>query len=160
MAQAAELDIDKVAHQVIDLLQHGATLKDIHGYTADEMEAVYTLAYNHYNQAKYAEALQLFGFLLMHDQLERRYYKAFASCQQMLKRYPEAIRNFSMASIFDLTDPEPTFHTAECMIALGMEQEAKEALEIVVRQTAKRPEYEAMNARSTAMLQILEEGGK
>lgn len=160
MAEVAEPDIEKVATQVYDLLAHGATLKQIHGYTDDEMEAVYTLGFNYYNQGKFEEAMRLFGFLLMHDQMERRYYKAFGSCQHMLKKYTEAIRNYSMASLFDLSDPEPTFHTAECMIALGMKQEAKEALDLVVRQTAKRPEYAAMNERSAAMLKILDGGGK
>ena len=130
MAQAvAQLSGEEIVTQVIDLLQNGVTLKDLHGYTEQEMDAVYALAYNKYNQAKYEEAMHLFGFLLMHDQLERKYYKAFGSCLQMLKKYPEAIRNYSMASVFDVNDPEPTFHTAECLVALGMVEEACEAPE-------------------------------
>jgi type III secretion system low calcium response chaperone LcrH/SycD len=153
-----------VADHAADLLAHGATLKAIKGYTDEEFEALYTLGYNLYNQGKFAEALQAFGFLLMHDQLERRYYKAFGSCQQMLKQYEEAIRNYSMASILDLTDPEPTFHTAECMVGLGMTEEAVEALDIVVRQTKDKPDYKVMHERAKAMIgivgQVKPKGGK
>jgi|EndMetStandDraft_7_1072992.scaffolds.fasta_scaffold457703_2 type III secretion system low calcium response chaperone LcrH/SycD len=162
MAQAAtpQVDVEKVAAQVVDVFSHGATLKAIHGYTDEEFEALYALGYNFYNQGKFAEALQAFGFLLMHDQLERKYYKAFGSCQQMLKRYEEAIRNYSMASVLDLTDPEPTFHTAECMVGLGMPAEAIEALEIVVAQTKGKAERQVMHDRAKAMIDLLKGGAK
>ena len=153
-----EFDVEKLTGQVVDLLANGATLKDIHGYTDEEFDALYTLAYNFYNQGKYSEALQAFGFLLMHDQLERKYYKAFGSCLQMLKRYEEAIRNYSMASILDLTDPEPTFHTAECMVAIGMPKEAMEALQYVLNDTKSKPDYAAMHERATAMMEVLQKG--
>ena len=160
MAQAAaELDIDKVSRQVVDLLANGSTLKDIHGYTDQEFDALYALGYNLYNQGKFGEALQAFGFLLMHDQLERKYYKAFGSCLQMLKRYEEAIRNYSMASILDLTDPEPTFHTAECMVALGMPAEALEALQMVLVDTKGKADYQVMHERARAMIEVISKQG-
>ncbi|HYC37691.1 MAG TPA: SycD/LcrH family type III secretion system chaperone [Usitatibacter sp.] len=151
----ADFDVDKVTSQVVDLFAHGATLKDIHGYSDQEFDALYALGYNLYNQGKFGEALQAFGWLLMHDQLERKYYKAFGSCLQMLKRYEEAVRNYSMASILDLTDPEPTFHTAECMVALGMPKEAIEALEMVLLDTKDKPDYQVMNQRARAMIELL-----
>jgi len=162
MAQAAtpQADVETVAAQVVDVFSHGATLKAVHGYTDEEFDALYALGYNFYNQGKFAEALQAFGFLLMHDQMERKYYKAFASCQQMLKRYEEAVRNYSMASILDMTDPEPTFHTAECMVALNMPEEAKQALGFVIKDTEGRPEYAAMAERAKAMIQVLEQRGR
>ena len=159
MAQAtAEIDIDKAASQVVDLLAHGATLKDIHGYTDEEFDALYTLAYNLYNQGKYGEALNAFGFLLMHDQLERKYYKAFGSCQQMLRRYPEAIRNYSAAAMLDPMDPEPTFHTAECLVAMNMPDDARDALKFVVAITEGEPKYRTMRDRAKSMIEVL--GGK
>jgi hypothetical protein len=50
--------------------------------------------------------------------------------------------------MLDLGDPEPTFHTAECLIALGLPAEAREALDLVVRQTRERPERRAMHERA------------
>ena|SRR6187402_468667 len=162
MAQAAtpQADVETVTAQVVDVFSHGATLKAVHGYTDEEFDALYALGYNFYNQGKFAEALQAFGFLLMHDQLERKYYKAFGSCQQMLKRYEDAVRNYSIASILDLTDPEPTFHSAECMVALGMPAEAIEALEIVVEATKGKAERQVMHDRAQAMMELLKGGAK
>jgi len=60
-----------------------------------------------------------------------------------------------MASILDLTDPEPTFHTAECMVALGMPKEAIEALEMVLLDTKDKPDYQVMNQRARAMIELL-----
>ena len=157
MAQTfAEREPEAFAAQVMELFGNGGTLKDVGGYTEREFEALYAMGYNLYNQAKYGDALLVFGFLLMHDQFGRKYYKAMGSCQQMLKRYEDAIRNYSMASLLDLQDPEPTFHTAECMVALGMVQEAREALDMVERQTRDKPERKAMHDRAEAMLKLLE----
>jgi len=147
--------LEAAGDQALDLLAIGATLKDVKGFSDDQFDALYALGYNLYNQGKYAEAMSAFGFLLMHDQFERKYYKAFGSCQQMLKRYEEAIRNYSMASILDLRDPEPTFHTAECMLAMGLVTEATEALQMVVKQTETKPDYQAMNQRAKVILDAI-----
>ncbi|MFC4160056.1 SycD/LcrH family type III secretion system chaperone [Chitinimonas lacunae] len=155
MAAQAEFDFESFATELVDVFAHGGTLKDIHGYTDDECDALYTLGYNLYNQAKYGDALKIFGFLLQHDQLERRYYKAFASCLQMLKRPEEALKHYTMASLFDLTDPEPTFHTAECLASIGLIEEAREAIDVVLEQTQDKPQYLALNQRATAMRELL-----
>ena len=162
MAEHAEhiafTDPEKLAAQTVKLLGGGGTLKDVYDYTDEEFDALYALGYNLYNQGKFSEALTAFGFLLMHDQFERKYYKAFGSCQQMLKRYEEAVRNYSMASILDMTDPEPTFHTAECLVALNMPEDAKQALGFVLKDTEGRPEYAAMHERAKAMIEVLSKG--
>ena len=158
MAETAAATGDKIAEQVMDLFSSGVTLKDVHGYTDEEFDALYTLAYNLYNQGKYGDALNAFGFLLMHDQLERKYYKAFGSCQQMLRRYPEAIRNYSAAAMLDPMDPEPTFHTAECLVAMNMPDDARDALKFVVDITEGEPKYRTMRDRAKSMIEVL--GGK
>jgi len=60
-----------------------------------------------------------------------------------------------MASILDLRDPEPTFHTAECMLAMGLVTEATEALQMVVKQTETKPDYQAMNQRAKVILDAI-----
>ncbi|MDK2123488.1 SycD/LcrH family type III secretion system chaperone [Parachitinimonas caeni] len=148
--------IERLASDLTELWSIGGTLKDVYGFTPEECEAVYTLGYNLYNQGKFLDALKAFGFLLMHDHLERRYYKSFASALQMLKRYEEAIKHYSIASMLDLSDPEPTFHTGECMVGIGMIEEAKEAFDLVVRQTEKKEAYAVMHEQAKALLALLE----
>ena len=45
-------------------LTEGAALADVHGYTEDEMEAVYHLAYNAYRQGKHRMRESCFSSLL------------------------------------------------------------------------------------------------
>jgi hypothetical protein len=61
---------------------------------------------------------------------------------------------YSMGSMFDLQDPLPTFHTGECLLALGHRQEAREAFEMVLRQ-ATRIEHASLKQRAQATLELM-----
>ena len=79
---------------------------------------------------------------------------AFAACMQMLQQYKDAIQYYSMASVLDLQDPLPTFHTAECFIALQLPEEAREALALVVAQ-CQSPQWQTLRQRAQALLELL-----
>lgn len=147
---------DNLGDQIVDLLSNGGTLGDTLDYERDDYETIYTLGYDLYNQGRYSDAMKAFGFLVMHDHWETKYAKAFASSLQMLGRYQDAIQFYSTASLMDLSDPVPTFHTAECMIPLGMLKEAREALEMVLRQCKGKAERKELAERSQALLAMLE----
>ncbi|MEF9999336.1 MAG: SycD/LcrH family type III secretion system chaperone [Comamonas sp.] len=144
--------------QVLDLLSQGAGLGTIFGYTADEYEALYALGHDHYSQQRYLDAAKCFSFLMAHQSLEPRYMNAFAACMQMLKRYKEAIQYYSTASVLDLEDPLPTFHTAECFIALEMREQASEALTLVVAQ-CQQTAFAELAQRAQALLELLTGSG-
>lgn len=144
--------------QALELLSHGTGLGDIMGYSETEYEAMYALGHNHYSQERYLDALKCFGFLVAHNTMEPRYMSAFACTLQMLQRYREAIQYHSLASVMDLEDPLPTFHTAECFVALEMHQEAGEALKLVLAQ-CDPPQWDALRQRSEALLALLPEAG-
>lgn len=72
---------------------------------------------------------------------------------QMLKQYENAIAFYSLASVMDRTDPRPTFHTAECLIALGRMEEAIDALTIVIEQSAAS-EYAALKIRAQGLMDL------
>jgi hypothetical protein len=59
-----------------------------------------------------------------------------------------------MASVMDMADPLPTFHTAECLAALGRLPEAREALEIVIEQ-ATDPAQSALKQRAVGLRDLL-----
>jgi type III secretion system low calcium response chaperone LcrH/SycD len=147
--------LDKVYKDYSEAILSGATLKKLMGLSDHEMAAVYALGYNLYNQAKYLEAAKAFAFLVQHDHYERKYYKALGSALQMLKRYKDALQNYGMAATLDLTDPEPNFHAAECLIALGMLTEARDALEACIGMCANKPGTARMAERANAMLDIV-----
>ena len=146
--------IEAILDQVTEVLTSGGTLGSLIGYDERDYEAVYTVGHNHYAQGRYADALKAFSFLVMNNPHERRFVNAFASCLQMERQYEEAISFYSLTSVMDMTDPRPTFHTAECLLALGRMKEAIEALIIVIAQ-CKTKEQHALKSRAQALLDIL-----
>ncbi|WP_292933883.1 SycD/LcrH family type III secretion system chaperone [Noviherbaspirillum sp.] len=152
--QSMQFPVEKLAEQVLELFNKGGTLGDVYGYTETDYEVVYTLGSNLYKQGRYSDAMKAFGFLVIHNQWERRYVSAFAATLHMLKHYEDAIQYYSLASVMDMRDPVPTFHTAECMIPLGRLDDAKEALGFVILQS-RDERYASLKARAQAMLDSL-----
>lgn len=145
---------EDLPEQVASLLTQGGMLGDVYDYNDTDYEVLYALGHSLYSQARYADAMRTFGFLVMHNHLEKRFMNAFAASLQMSKNYQDAIKYYSMASLMDMRDPLPTYHTAECMISLGYTAEAKEALQFVVRQS-KEQNLTEVQTRAEAMLNLL-----
>ena len=149
------VDPQVLAQQVGELLIAGGTLGDTLNYDEKDYEVLYALGHSCYSQARYKDAVKVFGYLVMHNHLEKRFANAFASSLHMTKSYEEAIKYYSLASVMDMSDPVPTFHTAECMIALGNVPDAREALAIVLKQCVK-PEQDALKERANALIALVE----
>lgn len=145
---------DQIEDKLIELMSSGVSLGEVFDYSPEECDAVYALGYNLYNQARYLDATKAFSFLVMHNQFERRYYNALASSLQMQQQYRDAIQFYSMASIMDLSDPMPTFRTAECMLPLGLYAEAEQALKLVIEQS-QQPEHVELLERATTLLSLI-----
>lgn len=145
--------------QIADLLANGGTLGSVFEYDDTDYEFLYALGHSLYAQASYQEAMRVFGYLVMSNHMEKRFMNAFASSLQMLKSYKDAIKYYSLASVMDMGDPLPTFHTAECFIAIGMRDEAREALGYVLNQSTE-PEYAELQQRAQAMLELLGGAGQ
>lgn len=143
-----------IGNQLLDLFANGGTLGWIFDYEDADYEVLYALGHSMYAQARYSDALRVFGYLVTCNHMEKRFMNAFASTLQMLGGYKDAIKYYSLASVMDMSDPLPTFHTAECMNALGMRDEALEALGYVLRQSTA-PQYAELAQRARAMLELL-----
>ncbi|MFN9475314.1 SycD/LcrH family type III secretion system chaperone [Acidovorax sp.] len=150
---------EHLEEQITELLANGGTLGSVYAYDDTDYEVLYSLGHSLYSQARYEDAMRTFGFLVVHNHMEKRFMNAFAASLQMLKSYKEAIKYYSMASLMDMGDPLPTFHTAECMLALGYRVEAQEALHYVLRQS-DAPEYADLKVRAQAMQDLLNGAGK
>ena len=150
---------ENLPEQIAELLAHGGTLGSVYNYDDTDYEVLFALGHSLYGQTRYQVAMRTFGFLVVHNHMEKRYMNAFAASLQMLKSYKEAIKYYSMASLMDMSDPLPTYHPAECMIALGYTTEAREALQFVVRQSEEQGSTE-LQSRAQAMLDLMGGGNK
>jgi type III secretion system low calcium response chaperone LcrH/SycD len=141
--------------RVVGHLMQGGTLGEVRGLTPQHYEAMYFIGHNLYGQSKFKEAATVFAFLAMNNPYDRRFAQALGSCKQMLGEFEQAITWYSAASVFDMTDPLPTFHTAECLAALGQLGDARDALDIVIKH-CRTDRHDAVKTRATAMLDIVE----
>ena len=132
----------------------GGTLGDLHGMEDRDYEAMYAVAHGMSAQERYRDAQRLFNFLVACNPFDRRFHQALASSLQMTADYEQAISYYSMASVMDMKDPIPTFHTAECLAALGRVPEAREALQIVIEQSSSAS-HALLKQRATGLLELL-----
>lgn len=146
---------EKLAEQIAELLLNGGTLGSVYDYNDQDYEVLYALGHSLYGQGRYFDAMKAFGFLVMHNHLERRFMNAFAASLQMIKSYEEAIKYYTLASVMDMSDPAPTFHTCECMLALGMVAQAREGLGMVIGQ-CKDAAHGPLKERAEALLALLD----
>lgn len=156
-AQQQQPDLDLAVRMMARLVE-GHTLGAMLGFSEESQEALYALGHCLYGQARYEDALRVFGFLLTHNHLERRYYLAFGACLQMLSRLEDALKYYGMASFMDMTDPEPVFHAAHCLLALGRRKEAGEALEYAQCMARGVAPHAELSERISALLDLLARG--
>ena len=52
---------------IIDAVNKGVTLREIHGISEEQMQGLYGLAYDFYNKGKLEEAEKFFRFLCIYD---------------------------------------------------------------------------------------------
>lgn len=135
-------------------ITQGTNLATLMDYTDQELEAIYALGHSLYSQEQYSNAVKCFAFLVANVQTDKRYTSALASSLQMLKRYEEAMQYHCMATLMDVEDPLPLFHTAECFINLGQIQEAQEALQEILRGYPEDA-WTEVRERSAILLQLI-----
>ena len=125
MAQMTQAEIEQASKKFLD----GATIKELKGITNDEMEAVYSLAFNYYRTGKFDDAEKLFNFLALFDHLNQKFWMGVGAVRQVKKDFPGAVQAYGYASFLDLANPKPQLHAAECFLAMGDKRNAASSLE-------------------------------
>ena len=90
----------------------------------ESTEGLYSIAYEHFRQAAYKDALQLFRFLSYLYPSDVRYWEAQANTLQEMGNFEEAIEAYAMCSFLDHSNPYPFFHAAGCYFSLGKLKDA------------------------------------
>lgn len=95
---------------------------------ASEQETVYAAAYGFYETGAYSKAAEFFTHLIFHNPFEKRFWKGLASARQMSGDYQAALHAWAILCFLAPDDPLPHFHSAECLISMGEQNEAIQAL--------------------------------
>ncbi|MDO8300187.1 SycD/LcrH family type III secretion system chaperone [Lacisediminimonas sp.] len=133
----------------------GTTIGQMLGHTPKAMEALYANGYALFGQGKYDQAQKAFGALLLCNHLDRRFYKGYAACMQMQGQHTEAIKYYVLCATLDVCDPEPVFHAAECMLALGKRDEARASIEHLLEMPARDERDAKIQSRAKGLMEVL-----
>ena len=147
MATMTQAQIEEAAKKFLN----GSTIKELKGIKNEELEAVYSLAFNFYRSGKYDEAGKLFDFLALFDHLNQKFWMGVGAVRQVKKDYAGAVQAYGYASFLDLANPKPQLHAAECFLAMGDKRNAASSLEALdaycPKDTAIGREYRAKAAK-------------
>lgn len=97
-------------------------------FTKDDLALLYELAYNLYQVGNYAKGEEIFRRLVLATPLDKNHWQGLGSCQQMQKKYQDALVSWSMLILIDPENPLPHFHAAECLFSLDQIDHAMNAL--------------------------------
>lgn len=141
------------------LLNEGGVLRDVRGITKEQMEAIYSVAFNLYRAGKYDEAEKVFRFLCFFDHLEKKFWMGLGSSQQAQKNYQNAINAYSYACVLDIKDPRAPLQAADCHIALGNTKEAISALTAAIEFAGDQPQMASFKERAGTLLDLIQKNG-
>ncbi len=140
------------AKELIKNIQEGYSIATAMGFSKEKLEAIYATGYQFFNQGNYEKAMKLFGFLLVHEQSDRRFFIAFGTCLQMLNAPEDAIKYLSIANILEPSDPAPAVQIAECLFAINRSGEAYDLLKIIDEEFGSLPKFKEVAAKIKLIL--------
>lgn len=91
-------------------LEHGATLKEIHGISDETMENIYAHAYQFYNEGRLDDAEKFFRFLCLYDLKNPDYFIGLGAVNQLKKNYEKACEFYSLAYFMADNNFNPLFY--------------------------------------------------
>jgi len=145
---------EELAGQYAEFFAAGGTPGQAWGLDPSDYDTLYAVGHAMHAQRRYADAAAVFRYVNYLNPFDKRFPMALGSCLQMTGEYEQALASFTMASMMDMTDPQPSFHQSECMIALGMVEEARRML-VLVAQQCKQPAQSVLKSRATALIELL-----
>lgn len=123
---------DEYAQLVLDGLQAGAAIKDLHGVSEDMLEGVYAYAHRFYSNGELDKAETFFRFLCLYDFYNGEYALGLGAVYQMQRHYQKAIDMYAVAFALTRADYRPMLHVGQCHLALGRLVLAGECFQSVI----------------------------
>jgi type III secretion system low calcium response chaperone LcrH/SycD len=144
------------AQTLLHWLGRGGTLAQALGLPARELEALYALGLGLYRQGRLDDALKVFAWLVQMDHGQGHWLHALAATLQRQGRHARALQYWGLAQWLNLADPDPTYHSAHSLLALGHLQDAATALRLVLQQCQGRADRALLARRAQGLLQVLQ----
>lgn len=157
MKRNEQKDQDRVAEQVAKAVLEGATLKDLRGLRADQMDELYAYAYEFYEQGRLDDAQKFFHFLCIYDFNNTQYWMGLAAVHQLKQDYQKAVDLYAVAFAQSTNDYLPMLYSGQCQLALGKAGKAKACFEGVLENSECEDLCGQASAWLAALVQIRSE---
>lgn len=141
---------------MLDVLAGKKTLAAVNDLDNEALEEIYRLGYEAWQVDDIASATKHFMFLALHQPRDYRFQFALGCALQQQGQWLAALRAFGLAHLLQIEDPLTLYHIAECLLALGENEGARDALQTVInwcRQQAPSGRIEAVQADAQKLLQ-------
>ena len=137
-------------------LSEGTTLKVLKEISDDQMEAIYSLAYQDYQAGKYERSAKLFRILALLDHFNVKYVLGHAAVQKKLSNHTQAVFLYSCAYLLDSNDVRIPYYAGICHMEMGNYVEAESAFYLASSMVAEKEEYQSYVERAASLLTIVQ----
>ncbi|MBA2726817.1 MAG: SycD/LcrH family type III secretion system chaperone [Parachlamydiaceae bacterium] len=158
MSKTLGTEMPKEFEAIADrVLKKGANPRDALGLSDQMIEGIYGQAYRLYNTGKYKDASDLFRLLIMLNPTEQKYTLGMAACYHMMKEYQAAGHLYTVCAMLDPLSPVPHYHASDCYLQLGDKVSALIALEMAIKRSGDKAEFQQLKDRATLTVNSLRE---
>lgn len=137
---------------ILDAVNQGVTLKEIHGISDEQMDGLYSLAYDFYNQGRLDEAEKFFRFLCIYDFYCVDFLMGLAAVYQLKEMHQKAADIYAIAFAQGDADYRPMLYAGQCQLAMGKAGKARQCFKVVLDQAGD----DALKATAQAYLTALQ----
>ena len=130
-----EGEAGKQSEALVEALMTGTAIGDIVGLKPKDLELIYSMGRTYYQNGKYDDAETIFRFINLMEYSDPKYKMALAATLQMKEEWFEAAQVYAFAAMFNIDDPRPHLQAGFCLMNLGMNKEARAALEASIEAT-------------------------
>ena len=141
------------------VVNHGVSPAMLHGITAEQLEAIYSLCHDDLMAGRFEEGRERASFLLRNEPWDRRFHMAFAFALQNLGQHESAGQFYASAFEMDATDAVCALRIGECLGALNELDEAREAFEAAVKLSWLDAELAPVREKAQSYLDLLTSAG-
>lgn len=141
--------------QLQEFFGKGGVMHELVDLSTEQMDSLYTVAFNLYQTNRMKEAEQVFQMLVLCDHLNVKYQIGLGATRQAQEKYAEAAETYSMATLIDAEEPKLAFHSGECHLALGDLERAEAGFTGTLVRCEGRNEYNELAQKAQGLLSIV-----
>lgn len=127
--------LEKDLETILGAVSQGITLKEIHGISDEQMDGLYSLAYDFYQKGRLDEAEKFFRFLCIYDFYCVDFLMGLAAVYHLKGMYQKAADIYAVAFAQGDADYRPMLYLGQCQLALGKSGKARQCFKIVLEKS-------------------------